>query len=85
MKSTDQLAIQTFSIKNFRSITSMTISAERLNMLVGLNDVGKSNVLKALNLFSIARQITMRSLYLKRIFHSCFRQIARKQEKLLLK
>ncbi len=51
MKYTDQLAIRSISIKYFRSITSMTISAERLNMLVGLNDVGKSNVLKALNLF----------------------------------
>lgn len=29
----------------------MNIALERLNMFVGLNDVGKSNVLKALNLF----------------------------------
>lgn len=29
----------------------MNIALERLNMFVGLNDVGKSNVLKVLNLF----------------------------------
>lgn len=51
MNSTEQLAIKSITIKYFRSITSMTITAERLNILVGVNDVGKSNVLKALNLF----------------------------------
>lgn len=51
MKDTDQLAIRSISIKYFRSITSMTMTVERLNVFVGLNDVGKSNVLKALNLF----------------------------------
>ena len=42
MKLTEQVKIKTISIKYFRSITTMNISADRLNMFVGLNDVGKS-------------------------------------------
>lgn len=40
-------------INNFRSISKMSgaISPNHLNILVGQNDVGKSNFLKALNLF----------------------------------
>ena len=51
MKANDKVMITDISIKYFRSITSMNISVSDLNMLVGLNDVGKSNILKALNLF----------------------------------
>lgn len=51
IKNTEQVKITTISIKYFRSITTMTIPVDRLNMFVGLNDVGKSNILKALNLF----------------------------------
>lgn len=46
MKDTDQLAIRSISIKYFRSITSMTMTVERLNVFVGLNDVGKSMCLR---------------------------------------
>lgn len=38
-------------IRNFRSIVDEIIDVEQFNMFVGLNDSGKSNVLKALNLF----------------------------------
>ena len=51
MKNSEQVKIKGISIKYFRSIANMNISVDRLNLLVGLNDVGKSNVLKALNLF----------------------------------
>lgn len=51
MKYIERVAIKNITIKYFRSITSLNIALERLNMFVGLNDVGKSNVLKALNLF----------------------------------
>ena len=37
--------------KNFRSIVEATIPLDNFNIFVGLNDCGKSNVLKALNLF----------------------------------
>lgn len=45
------LKIKQIQIKNFRSIVNSTISADNINIFVGLNDAGKSNVLKALNLF----------------------------------
>lgn len=51
MKNNEQVSIKEISIKNFRSISTINIRTDRINMLVGLNDVGKSNVLKALNLF----------------------------------
>lgn len=45
--------IKEISIKNFRSIRSLNrrISPTHLNIFVGQNDQGKSNVLRALNLF----------------------------------
>ncbi|MBN6066695.1 AAA family ATPase [Aggregatibacter actinomycetemcomitans] len=43
--------IKIIKIKNFRSIKKQEISLENINVFYGLNDVGKSNVLKALNLF----------------------------------
>lgn len=43
--------IKRIYIKNFRSIKSTLIDLENINIFYGLNDVGKSNVLKALNLF----------------------------------
>ena len=38
-------------IRNFRSILDETIDLDCCNIFVGKNDCGKSNVLKALNLF----------------------------------
>jgi len=43
--------IKEASIKNFRSIQYQVFEAKSLNVLVGNNDIGKSNFLKALNLF----------------------------------
>lgn len=43
--------IKEIRIKNFRSIVKTEIPLSDISMFVGLNDVGKSNVLKALNLF----------------------------------
>ena len=43
--------IEEITIENFRSIQSAHIKTDRLNLFVGNNDAGKSNVLKALNLF----------------------------------
>ncbi len=43
--------IKTITIKNFRSILNDNFNVNNLNMIVGNNDVGKSNYLKALNLF----------------------------------
>lgn len=43
--------ISEISIRNFRSIASANIKANWIATLVGANDAGKSNVLRALNLF----------------------------------
>lgn len=43
--------IRLINIKNFRSITSQTIKTEEVTTFVGANDAGKSNILRALNLF----------------------------------
>ena len=43
--------IKEIRIRNFRSIIDMTLFPTDLNVIVGLNDSGKSNILKALNLF----------------------------------
>lgn len=43
--------IKRIYIKNFRSIVEADIDVSEFNVFVGLNDSGKSNVLKALNLF----------------------------------
>ena len=43
--------IKKIRIKNFRSIVDETLEFDDFNVFVGLNDCGKSNVLKALNLF----------------------------------
>ncbi len=43
--------IKEIQVINFRSIVNQTINVENLNVFVGNNDAGKSNVLKALNLF----------------------------------
>lgn len=43
--------IERIEIKNFRSTRNLIISPKNLAVLVGKNDSGKSNVLRALNLF----------------------------------
>lgn len=43
--------ISLISIRNFRSIAAADISAQWITTLVGANDAGKSNLLRALNLF----------------------------------
>ena len=45
------ITIKKIHIKNFRSIVDETITLTDFNCFVGQNDSGKSNVLKALNLF----------------------------------
>jgi len=45
------LQIKHIRIKNFRSIVDLNIDVDKMNLFVGLNDAGKSNILKALNLF----------------------------------
>ena len=46
-----RIKISSIRIKNFRSIRNELITSKDFNIFVGLNDAGKSNVLKAINLF----------------------------------
>ncbi len=61
------LKIKNIKIKNFRSIVDIDIDTDKLNIFVGLNDAGKSNVLKALNLFLMVRLNLELYLILKQI------------------
>ncbi|MEH7876598.1 AAA family ATPase [Rhizobium laguerreae] len=45
------VTIRHIHIENFRSIQRLTLPAEKLSIFVGKNDCGKSNILRALNLF----------------------------------
>lgn len=45
------VVLKRIHIKNFRSIADATIELDDFNFFVGKNDSGKSNVLKAINLF----------------------------------
>lgn len=45
------VSIARIEISNFRSIQKMVIDSARLQVIVGNNDAGKSNILRALNLF----------------------------------
>ncbi len=45
------VTVRQIHIENFRSIQRLTIPAEKLSVFVGKNDSGKSNILRALNLF----------------------------------
>lgn len=47
----DRILIKQVEIRNFRSIRRGILRLENYNIFVGLNDAGKSNFLKALNLF----------------------------------
>lgn len=47
----NQISIISIAIKNFRSIRRLSLKISDFNIFVGTNDAGKSNVLKALNLF----------------------------------
>jgi AAA15 family ATPase/GTPase len=45
------VSIRSIKIKNFRSIKSLDLKVEKFTVLIGQNDCGKSNILRALNLF----------------------------------
>ncbi|WP_076459427.1 ATP-dependent nuclease [Limosilactobacillus caccae] len=47
----NRILITKIEIKNFRSIRRAVLDVKNYNTFVGLNDAGKSNLLKALNLF----------------------------------
>ncbi|MDX2127768.1 MAG: AAA family ATPase [Chloroherpetonaceae bacterium] len=47
--------IKSLKIENFKSIKSLEMKPKRINLLIGKPNVGKSNILEALSLFSIGK------------------------------
>lgn len=47
----DEITITKIEIRNFRSISKLIIDTKNVSIFVGQNDAGKSNILRALNLF----------------------------------
>jgi len=64
----DQMRLDRVQIANFRSIKSITINFDpKCRVLVGINESGKSNILKALSLLNPTQEVTPDDL---RIFPS---------------
>ena len=61
--------IDHIKLANFRSIESVSIEAGELTALIGTNGSGKSNVLRALNLFFNGAVEGGVALELRRDFH----------------
>ena len=58
--------IKSVSIKNFKSVKSVTLSdCRRINVLIGRPNVGKSNILEALALFDVPYMVNTSSIPLK--------------------
>lgn len=85
MKNNERVRITGISIKYFRSIVSMNISVEQLNMFVGLNDVGKSNILKALNLFFKEETDYNEKFMFERDFSLLFPEKSKKAKEIVIK
>lgn len=59
--------IRSIIIKNFRSIADVEVDAKDLTIIVGDNDSGKSNILRALNSFLMVTQILIHHSILQMI------------------
>lgn len=61
--------IQTLSIRNFKSITDLTLELGNLNVLIGANGSGKSNILEAIGMAATERDnhIKINELFYKGI------------------
>lgn len=64
------VVLKRIHIKNFRSIVDATIELDDFNFFVGKNDSGKSNVLKAINLFLMRKRIMIHRLILRWIIRN---------------
>ena len=68
------------TIKNFRSISNFSIDCARITCFAGNNDAGKSNVLRALNLFFKNETDYLQSFNFKRDFNQ-FASVSEKKAK----
>ena len=68
MDKSAQSNIKSVSIKNFKSVKSVTLSdCRRINVLIGRPNVGKSNVLEALALFDVPYMVNTSNRSLKNL------------------
>lgn len=66
MDKSAQSNIQSISIRNFKSVRSVTLSdCRRINVLIGRPNVGKSNILEALALFDVPYMVNTSGRSLK--------------------
>ncbi len=78
------LHITNINIRNFRSVRNLSFNPGKLAVLVGKNDSGKSNVLRALNLFFNGR--TMPDEYLDfEVDHNVFNHPNRRAKEISIK
>ncbi|MDU8928314.1 AAA family ATPase [Alisedimentitalea sp. MJ-SS2] len=78
------LHITKIDIRNFRSVRNLSLSPSKLAVLVGKNDSGKSNVLRALNLFFNGRTMPADDLDFE-IDHNIFNQPNRRAKEITIK
>lgn len=68
MDKSAQSNIKSVSIKNFKSIKSVTLSdCRRINVLIGRPNVGKSNILEALALFDVPYMVNTSTKSIKNL------------------
>lgn len=68
MGNTAQNNISSVSIKNFKSVKSITLSnCRRINVLIGRPNVGKSNILEALAMFDVPYMVNASNKSLKNL------------------
>lgn len=68
MEKSAQNNIKSVSIRNFKSVKSVTLSGcRRINVLIGRPNVGKSNLLEALALFDVPYMVNASSKSLKNL------------------
>lgn len=68
MDKSAQSNVKSVSIKNFKSVRSVTLSdCRRINVLIGRPNVGKSNILEALALFDVPYMVNTSNKSLKNL------------------
>lgn len=68
MDNSAQSYIKSVSIKNFKSVKSVTLSdCRRINVLIGRPNVGKSNILEALAMFDVPYMVNSSNKSLKNL------------------
>lgn len=78
------LHIINIDIRNFRSVRSLSLSPGKLAVLVGKNDSGKSNILRALNLFFNGRTMPDDDLNFE-VDHNVFNNPNRRAKEISIK